>query len=676
MTSSSPSISRKFDLRLNLRHAGRLFGVRQIVGNPQLDGRGELTPANGALQLEEHQIISGVGSRSISTENNDEFVPNRDRWKVRIIDYRRSAWQRFKKRWGNIKALFLQLLNSDLPLQARIDVLRSGRQLTPQEISEIRDEQEERRLDEFHRSQAELGRRRIINTLDRLKHCSWTETNGRRYIKESVHISYIEYNSLYYSYYVDGGSLPWGVSIMDIQGDNVCTDLSAACQHPVRDEIKRVANAVIGLRYMIEIAATMGVPNLCKFSALLPLLPKSAPPLAFITGYSEGKRLRYADLEDMPHFLGGGQTKGGKSNMMHVIICTLISRNSPDDLRLIMIDLKFNGIEMARYKGIPHLVAMHDLAKPGDFIPEVLSGIATVPEQAVTVLRWVVKESHRRGNMMTRDGIQNLRQWNHKHPTRKMPYIVIINDELAQLRLDKRYGGESYDLLQEILSTARAAGISFITFTQSSNSRVIDEFIKINLPGRICFSVPDASSSILFVGNGAALGLTPAGRAIYRYGTEKYLVQTPLIEPSDIAEVVRNAREGKLTTHLVSQPLLPEEIIEWAVEHNQSSLAYRDVFQKFGKDLQRIDEIGVKQLLQEMEGHDYRVGDHVYQILPGVGNRPRALIQLDKPQIEGPDRPFSQPTAQLTEDQPQRCAYCRTLNEPDGVECTGCGAPL
>jgi hypothetical protein len=673
----SNTISRKFDPRLNLRHAARLFGERVIRGDPQLDATGEVRDGLGALQAEETRMLDGVESRSISTEDLTPFVENRDPWRVRIPRLGRNAWERMQRRWSRQLSFLAQVTSSEFPLRTRIEIFQSGRMLMPQEISELHEELDAKRLDDFHRAQAELGRMRIKNTLTRLGHCYAVEKDGHRVIRNEVHLPYVEYSPLYYRYGVEASTLPFRVSIMDIQGDAVCTDLSAACGHPVRSEIKKIENSVIGLQYTIEIAATMGVPNVCKFSDMLPLLPATAKPLTFLTGYSEGKRLRYADLEDMPHFLGGGQTKGGKSNMMHVIACTLISRNSPDALRLLMIDLKFNGIEMARYSGIPHLIAFHKDARPNEFCNMAPSGIATVPEQAINMLEWLVKESDRRGNMFTKDGVQNLRQWNHKHLKRRMPYIVIINDELAQLRLDPEYGKQSYELLQKILSMARAAGVSFITFTQSSNARIIDEFIKINLPGRVCFSVPDASSSILFVGNGMAQGLMPAGRAVYKHGTQIYLVQTPLIESKDVDEVVANAKLGKLTSHLKSRPVLPEEVIEWAVDHNQSSLATRDVFEKFGRELQRIDKHAIENLLNEMEGRDYRVGDHVYQVLSGIGNRPRTLKLLDSLLEMEAETQNSRDGARGTEESAERCAYCnRLIEDLDTVECDACGAPL
>ena len=171
------------------------------------------------------------------------------------------------------------------------------------------------------------------------------------------------------------------------------------------------------------------------------------------------------------------------------------------------------------------------------------------------------------------------------------------------------------------------------------------------------------------------MGLMPAGRGIYKHGTEQYLVQTPLIEPKEIAEVVENARQGRITRHLSARPVLPEEVIEWAILHNQSSLSVRDLFSKFGGELQRIDKMSLLLLLKEMEGKDYRVLDHVYQVLPGIGNRPRALVQLDGADT-APPGPESQNGTQNTADIDFRCRYCGRQNDLGAVECAACGAPL
>ena len=198
-------------------------------------------------------------------------------------------------------------------------------------------------------------------------------------------------------------------------------------------------------------------------------------------------------------------------------------------------------------------------------------------------------------------------------------------DELAQLRISD-YGTAIYKLLQEIASTARAAGISLVAFTQSSNCRVIDEFIKINLPGRVCFSVPDASSSILFVGDGSATGLMPAGRAIVRHGTLKYMVQTPLITPSDITQIVNNAKLGQLTGKITERGVSPQEIVAWAISENESNLGVRDVYKQFGN---RIEQRALIAQLKEMENRIYEIDGESYKVQPSRGSRwPRIVERI------------------------------------------------
>jgi DNA segregation ATPase FtsK/SpoIIIE-like protein len=155
---------------------------------------------------------------------------------------------------------------------------------------------------------------------------------------------------------------------------------------------------------------------------------------------------------------------------------------------------------------------------------------------------------------------------------------------------------------------------------------VIDEMIKVNFPGRICFSVPDASSSILFVGDGSAINLMPAGRARFKHGTDNFLAQTPLIAASEIDEIVRNAKAGKTTAKLSKTIVTPEEIIEWSIDNNNSSLAVGDVYNKFST---RMEKAATERLLKDMEGQTFAVGDRVFQVLPGAGKRPRIVVKIE-----------------------------------------------
>jgi S-DNA-T family DNA segregation ATPase FtsK/SpoIIIE len=302
---------------------------------------------------------------------------------------------------------------------------------------------------------------------------------------------------------------------------------------------------------------------------------------------------------------------------MHAMMCSFVARNTPADVRLLMIDMKFNGIELDRYRGVPHMITD---------VKDLPDGIAGTPEEALKVLKWIVEEGNRRGRMFKEEGAQNLKAWNNKHRTRKLPSIVCVSDELALLRLDPTSGNEAYNLIREISSVARAAGIHLVTFTQSSNKRVIDEMIKVNFPGRICFSVPDASSSILFVGDGSAINLMPAGRARFKHGTDNFLAQTPLISAGEIEEIVNNAKAGKTTAKLSKTIVTPEEVITWSIENNNSSLAVADVWNKFST---RIEKHAIERLLKDMEGQTYNIGDRYYQVMPGGSRRPRIVAKID-----------------------------------------------
>ena len=674
---TSLNIRKKLSTAMNLRISGYLNGRRGLYGNAQTDinqagAVGEIASATAAVQSS-----GGLAGASQTRSDDRPYVDNLDVWKDRIPRRWRSRLERV---WKKIVTLYtlLVMLQKDtaLPLTYRLQRLRMGRDFQPMERAAIIEDITRKRLEAFHKERARRGEKIIINTLANLGFCNRT-VNDKGHAKTTSLVSFdrAEFSPLIYRYHVNAQKLPWKVSIMDLYQDGVCTTLSASISHPVRAKIEQIETFVTGLWYEIEIAATLGIPNLCRFSELLPLVPASASPLAFIAGYGENKRPHVRSLEEMPHFLGGGQTQGGKSNMMHAMLCTFIARNLPEDVMLTLIDLKFNGIELHRYTGVPHLVTD---------VPGVPTGIAGNPEEGINVLRWLKAEGNRRGHILKNEGTQNLKAWNRKHRTRKMPYIVCAIDELALLRLDPKFGTEAYDLIREISSTARAAGIHLVTFTQSSNKRVIDEMIKVNFPGRICFSVPDASSSILFVGDGSAINLMPAGRARFKHGTDNFLAQTPLIQASEIQEIVNNAMAGKITAKLSKAAVTAEEVIEWSIDNNNSSLAVLDVYSKFST---RIEKAGVERLLQEMEGNTYQIADRFYQVLPGAGKRPRVVVKIDdemvsqarKLQDMTQDAPISTPStpAIVPVEEPAQAWDCLKCGAVTNVNpCEYCGSPV
>lgn len=613
-------IGRKHNTQTNMRLAKILTGKRGLFASPDLDV--DVSALNGSSEASTAVSVEEASAVVVPEFVSDDrpFMENEDEWKNPYVKRGVKKWIRRYRRLRDYIRLVIKAWNDkEIPFAARLQLLWLGREYTFTERLEIIETDERRRLEMFHRDAAKRIGILLIETLANLGMCDWyqLEKHGRK-ITKKIRFDWVEHSPLVYRYHVDARRLPWKINIFDLYQQPVVTTLSGSATHPVRARNEIVGDQVTGLIYEVEIAATLGVPNKCFFSEVLPRVPDSAPALAFITGYTENKRINWASLEDMPHLLGGGQTMGGKSNMTHVMLCTFIARNKPDDVRLALVDLKFDGIELSRYKGIPHLISGEI-----DTVPD---GIAANPKEAIKVLEWADKEAQRRGRMFKAEGVQNLKLWNRRHKSRHLAEIVIMIDELSLLRMDGEHGADAYKLMQVISSTARASGIHLVAFTQSSNRRVVDEMIKINFPGRICFSVPDSSSSILFVNDGSAINLMPAGRAVFKHGTSRYTTQTPLIEPGEIDQIVKNAKAGKTTQKLDAVHLTPEEIIEWAIEDNNSSLARADTLNKF-KD--RIIQGDLEKMLKNMEGETHFVGDRAYQVLPGIGNRPRIVVRVD-----------------------------------------------
>ena len=261
------------------------------------------------------------------------------------------------------------------------------------------------------------------------------------------------------------------------------------------------------------------------------------------------------DLVSMPHLLIAGTTGSGKSVCINTLILSILYRHKPDDCKLIMIDPKM--LELSIYQGIPHL----------------LTPVITEPKKATTALKWVVKEMEKRYREMTEIGVRNISGFNDKAPSeskKKMPYIVVIVDEMADLMMIA--GKEIENYIQRLAQMARAAGIHIVMATQRPSVDVITGTIKANFPTRISFQVTSKIDSRtilgeqgaeLLLGNGDMLFMSSASRIIRIHGpyvSEKeiervstflrlqgaptYIEEVTKIEEQENDEVVLNA-DGK-----------------------------------------------------------------------------------------------------------------------------------
>ncbi len=212
-----------------------------------------------------------------------------------------------------------------------------------------------------------------------------------------------------------------------------------------------------------------------------------------------------ADLAKMPHLLIAGTTGSGKSVMINSIVVTLLMRTLPEDVRLIMVDPK--RVELSGYNGLPHL-----------YIP-----VVTEPKQAASALQWGVSEMERRLKVFERIGVRNIATFNAKqaagefehydNPPAKMPYLVIIIDELSDLMMVA--GKDVEASIVRIAQLGRAAGIHLIVATQRPSSNVVTGLIKANITNRIAFNVATGIDSRVIIDQMGAEKLTGYGDMLF-----------------------------------------------------------------------------------------------------------------------------------------------------------------
>ena len=202
------------------------------------------------------------------------------------------------------------------------------------------------------------------------------------------------------------------------------------------------------------------------------------------------------DVAKMPHMLIAGTTGSGKSVCINSFICTLIYTRSPQDVRLIMVDPKV--VELTVYNDIPHLV----------------TPVITEPKKVVKALGWLCDEMERRYQMISKFGVRNIEGLNAKIrneniPAEKLPYIVLIMDEFADLMSTVGKDIETY--VARLAAKARAAGIHLILATQRPSADVITGTIKNNFPARIAFAVSSGTNSRIILDEGGAENLLGRG---------------------------------------------------------------------------------------------------------------------------------------------------------------------
>ena len=329
--------------------------------------------------------------------------------------------------------------------------------------------------------------------------------------------------------------------------DNLAMELGSEF---LRIEAPIPGKTLVGIEVPNERKATLGLRSMLELEEF-----KEAGPLTMAIGKSIVGKPLFGDLEKMPHLLVAGATRTGKSVTLQNLLVSLLYKNSPYDLKLIILDPK--RVEFTAYNNMPHL-----------YTP-----IIKDPKGAIKALNWAIQEMERRYEILAENGQVNVSDYNKKilspalEKARKknkegsevsglppkMPYIVIIFDEYNDFMLS--YPKEISPLITALTQKGRAAGIHLILATQRPDVKVITGTIKANIPARIALKTTSQIDSRTILDSSGAEDLLGNGDMLYMASDNPRLVrlQAPFISTEEIRAVVSHIKQ----THL---EFIPDQI--------------------------------------------------------------------------------------------------------------------
>lgn len=374
----------------------------------------------------------------------------------------------------------------------------------------------------------------------------------------------------------------------------------------------------------------------------------SGEPLGFAIGKDIAGDAVVGELNKMPHLLIAGQTGSGKSVMINTLLSSLLYRNSPSEMKLILVDPK--QVEMAPYEDIPHLI----------------TPVINEPEKTISALKWAVNEMERRYKLLAEHKVRDIKTYNtmiqnskktvtvqdeagneQQHENGAMPYIVIVIDELADLMMVAARDVES--LIVRLAQKARAVGIHLVLATQRPSVDVITGLIKANVPARIAFTVASQVDSRTILDQIGAEKLLGQG--------DMLMLTAAMPKPKRIQGAwVTDDEVLKITDHLRQQspPQYNDEVVSQPVQLNGKGGVVMDFDNNNGNDdmfqdavrcviesgkasaslLQRRLRVGyarAARLIEEMEEQGI--------IGPADGARPRDVLVTSMDDVFGSSTP-------------------------------------
>ena len=332
--------------------------------------------------------------------------------------------------------------------------------------------------------------------------------------------------------------IPKGIKVSKVTGlsDDIAMNLAA---ESIRIEAPIPGKNTIGIETPNKIKEPVHFSNIIKNKEL------DNGELRVILGKDIVGRDKLIDIVKMPHLLIAGQTGSGKSVAVNTLISTLISKKSENEVKFIMIDPKM--VELMPYNDIPHLL-----------VPVIID-----PQQAAIALKWAVNEMENRYKKLMENGVRNIKKYNNLSYVEKMPYIVIIIDELADLMMVA--AGSVEESIARIAQKARAVGIHLVVATQRPSTDVITGMIKANLPSRISFALRSQIDSRTILDTAGAEKLLGQGDMLLLANGSSKLerIQGAYIsddEVKNLTDTLKSARKVKYRNEILEET--QEEMID------------------------------------------------------------------------------------------------------------------
>ncbi|MDO8618461.1 MAG: DNA translocase FtsK [Candidatus Daviesbacteria bacterium] len=321
---------------------------------------------------------------------------------------------------------------------------------------------------------------------------------------------------------------------------NLQHDMALALATPtgtVRIEAPIPGKSLVGIEVPNRTLEVVGLKQVLASDEMA----KHKSKLAVALGRDTSSKPMIVDIDRMPHCLIAGTTGSGKSVMMNAFISSLLFRNSPDELKLILIDPK--RVELTGYNGIPHL----------------LTPVITEPEKILSALKWAMAEMDRRYKLFQSVGVRNIAGYNDMSGFQALPNIVIIIDELADLMMFAPV--EIEDAITRIAQLARATGIHLVVATQRPSVDVITGLIKANIPCRIAFSVSSMVDSRVIIDGPGAEKLLGRGDMLFLPpdAAKPMRIQGVFVQDSEINNLIKYLKgtgiAPQYTTEVTEMPV-------------------------------------------------------------------------------------------------------------------------